>query len=81
MKALEQQGKQFVKSSSEKESPTLSMQKEIFEELAYEVTNEIQDLRNQIDFNFKGKSVLKHFISLKGPRDGYRALEKEEDSQ
>ena len=36
MKALEQQGKQFVKSSSEKESPALLMQKEIFEELAYE---------------------------------------------
>ena len=45
---LEEHGKQLVKSSSEKVSPTILKQKEIFEELANERINEIQDLSNEL---------------------------------
>ena len=41
----------MVKSSSEKESPTLLKQKETFEELLSERINDIQGLTKQIHFN------------------------------
>ena len=46
IKALEEHRKQLVKSSSEKESLTLLKEKEIFEELANEGMDEIQNLIN-----------------------------------
>ena len=63
IKALEDHGKQWVKSSSEKEYFTLFEQKKIFEELANERIFEMQSLSKQTDFNnfvyyFKGKCVL-----------------------
>ena len=67
IKTLKDHGKQLVKSSSGKESLTLSKPKDIFEALAHERIVEIQNLSKQIDFNnfiyyFNGKSDPKHFI-------------------
>ena len=58
----------MFKSSIEKESTTISKQNEIFEELANERINEIQELSKQIDFNnliyfVIGKSVQKYYLS------------------
>ena len=60
IKALEERGKQLAKYKNEKESSTCS--KQIFEELADNKLDEIQDLSKQIDFNdltyyYKGKNV------------------------
>ena len=78
-----------VKSSSKKESLTLSKQKE----LANEITDEILNLSKQIDFNnliyhFKRKSSLTSFIGFKGPlgfyentNHSYAALEKKRKSK
>ena len=67
IKALEKHGMQLMKSSSEKNSLTLLNQKDIFDELINEGMDEIQRLRDQIDFNnliyyFKDKSVAKYSI-------------------
>ena len=82
-----------VKSSSKKESLALSKQKEIFEELANEITDEILNLSKQIDFNnliyhFKRKSSLTSFIGFKGPlgfyentNHSYTAPEKKKENQ
>ena len=91
IKALEEDGKKLVKSSSEKKSSThLKQQKKIFEELANKRIDEIQNSSKQIDFNnltyyFKGKSAWLIFIGFKGPlgfnkniREGYIAIEKAE---
>ena len=48
IKTIEDHGKQLVKSSSKRESLTLLKQKEIFEELANERINEIQNLSKQL---------------------------------
>ena len=54
-----------------------SKQKYIFEEVANEHIDEIQNLSKQIDFNnlnysFKGKSDPKKFIGFKGPLSLYK---------
>ena len=93
IKALQDHGKQLVNSSSEKESLTLSKQKEIFEELANKRIDEIQNLSKQTDFNnltyySKGKSAQKYFVGFKGPlgfyknmKEGDIKLEKAEEKQ
>ena len=70
IKALEEHGKKLMKSSSEKQSLTLLKQKEIFEELANERMDEIQNLSKQINFNnltyyFNGNSDPKKILVLK----------------
>ena len=67
IKALEENRKQLVTSSGEKESLTLLKQREIFEELVND--GEIQSLIKHINFNnliyhFKGESGPKRFISF-----------------
>ena len=93
IKALKGHGKQLVKSSSEKESLTLSKQKEIFEELASERIYKIQNLSKQIDFNnliyyFKSKNDTENFIGFKVPlgfykniKDGYTTIKKLEENK
>ena len=69
-RAVEEHGKQLVKSSNEKECSTHSKQKEIFEVLANEKINkginEVQNLSKQTDFNnliyyLEGESAPKSF--------------------
>ena len=87
IKALEDHRKHLVKSL------TLLKQKEIFEELANERIDEIQNISQQTDFNilvyyFKDKSGSKNFIGFKGPfgfyknrKDGDTTLEKAEENK
>ena len=51
IKAFEEHRKQLVQSSSVKEPSTHLKEKEIFEELAYKIIDEIQNLSKQINFN------------------------------
>ena len=51
IKALEEHGKQLVKSSDEKESSIYSEQKETFKELAHKRMEKAQNWTKQIDFN------------------------------
>ena len=51
IKALEEHGKQLLKSRGEKESLTLLKQRDIFEELANERMDKIPNLSKQINFN------------------------------
>ena len=78
LKAVQEDGRQEVKSCSEKESLTLLkhktnlVPKNVFEEVSYETMGCIQNLSKQIDFNdliyyFQGKSGPKNFINFKGP--------------
>ena len=76
IKALEEHGKQLVKSSDEKKFSTHLKQKEFFEELDNKRTDEIQNLSKQNDFNnltyyFKDKSTPKNIIGFKGPHGFY----------
>ena len=82
LKAVQEDGRQEVKSCSEKESLTLLkhktnlVPKNVFEEVSYETMGCIQNLSKQIDFNdliyyFQGKSGPKNFINFKGPLGFY----------
>ena len=51
IKALEEHGKQLVKSSSGKVSLTFLKQKNVFEELANERMSEIHNVSKQTNFN------------------------------
>ena len=51
IKALEEHGNQLIKYNDEKKSSEHSKQKEIFEELANKIMEEIKDLNKEIDFN------------------------------
>ena len=88
MKGLEEYGEQLVKSNDEKESLTHSKQKEIFEELASEKMEEIQDLRKQIDFNNLTYQYNSNNVPKKAPlsfyrniKDGYITLQKAGEQQ
>ena len=93
MKALEDHEKQLIKPTSEKESPTILKQKDIFEEFVNEIIDEIRKLSKQIVFNilicyFKGKKGSENFIGFKGPQekykniqDSYTTLEKAKENQ
>ena len=92
IEAIEEHGKQLFKSRCDKEYLTILKQNEIFEELANEKIDEIQNLSKQIDFNnliyyFQGESGPRNFIG--SPLNfcknvkiyGYTPLEKAEENK
>ena len=92
IEAIEEHGKQLFKSRWDKEFLTILKQNEIFEELANEKIDEIQNLSKQIDFNnliyyFQGESGPRNFIG--SPLNfcknvkiyGYTPLEKAEENK
>ena len=93
IKAFEVHKEQLVQYNNEKVSSMHSKQKEIFEELANNRMEEIQDLRKQIDSNnlpyhYKGNTAPKTLIGYKGPlrfyrsiKEGYITLQKADEDQ
>ena len=64
IKAIEEYGKQLIKSSGEKDSLELLKQKEIFDELVNERMFKINKLSEEIDFN----NLIDHYTSKNAPK-------------
>ena len=93
IKALEEHGKELLKSRYENDSLTILKRQGISYELVNERKNEIHRLSKQINFNnlicyYQGKSAPKYFIYFKGPlilynniQNGYIDIQKAEKIQ
>ena len=90
IEALEEYGKQLIKSSGEKDSLEILKQKEIFDELVNETKFETNKSNEEIDFNnltyyYTGKTAPKYIFRIKGSlivyndiKNGQISLQKEE---